>query len=161
MTKEKMIEINVPGMERPYRITSLVLDYNGTVACDGRLLPAAAERIKMLTKLIPVYILTADTYGTVRQQCEGLGAEIKTFAHAGAAVCKEEIVRSLGKGVCAVGNGLNDIQMMDAADLAICVIEKEGACAKLLVHADVVVTAPEDALDLLINTDRLRATLRN
>jgi len=158
---EKYIEIRVPGTEKPYQIRYLVLDYNGTIARDGILLEGAADRIQRMTELIPVFILTADTYGTVRKQCEGLGAEIKTFAHEGAAVCKEEIVKTLGKGVCAVGNGFNDIQMMDAADLAIGVMEKEGICGKLISHTDVIVSSPEDAIDLLLKSDRLRATLRN
>ena len=52
------------------------------------------------------------------------------------------------------------IQMSDAADLSICVIGKEGCCGALLMHCDVVVTSIDDALDLLLKTGRLRATLR-
>ena len=40
------------------------------------------------------------------------------------------------------------------------VLEREGLCAALLPHATVLVSAPEDALDLLLHPDRLRATLR-
>lgn len=156
-----MIEINIPGREETLRIRAVALDYNGTIARDGLLLEGAADRIRQLTPLVDVYVLTADTYGTVAQQCEGLGVTVKTFPRAGAALCKEEIVRGLGAGVCAVGNGFNDIQMFDAAELALAVLEKEGVCAALLPHADVLVTAPEDALDLLLRSDRLRATLRN
>ena len=156
-----MIEIQIPGREAPLCIKSLALDYNGTIARDGILLPEAAERIRKLTEKVEVYVLTADTYGTVQQQCAGLGVTIKPFPHAGAALCKEEIVRDLGDGVCAVGNGFNDIRMFDLAALSIAVLEKEGMCAALLAHADVLVTSPADALDLLLQPDRLRATLRN
>lgn len=155
-----MIEIEVPGREAPYRIRSVVLDYNGTVARDGLLLESAAERIRTLTEHAEVFVLTADTYGTVERQCEGLGAVVRTFPRAGAALCKEEIVRELGDGVCAVGNGFNDIRMFDAAELRIAVMEREGVCAALLPHADVLVQSPADALDLLLKPDRLRATLR-
>ena len=156
-----MIEIEIPGRDQPLRITSVVLDYNGTIARDGVLLEAAAERIRRLTGRAAVYILTADTYGTVEAQCSGLGAEVRTFPREGAASCKLDIVRGLGGGVCAVGNGLNDIEMCRAADLSIGVVEREGLCAALLPHVDVLVTAPEDALDLLLQTNRLRATLRS
>lgn len=44
--------------------------------------------------------------------------------------------------------------------LEISVIGKEGCCGALISHVDVVVTSIADALDLLIQTDRLRATLR-
>ena len=110
-----MIEIEIPGWARPLQIRSVVLDYNGTIARDGTLLPGAAERIRALSRQAAVYVLTADTYGTVEAQCAGLGVTVKTFPRAGAAACKEEIVRALGEGVCAVGNGLNDIPMCDAA----------------------------------------------
>lgn len=154
-----MIRISIPGREELF-FSSVVLDYNGTVACDGLLLPEVAERIPALKKLADVYVLTADTYGTVRRQCEGLGVEVKTFPKEGASKCKEEIVRSLGGGVFAVGNGFNDMDMFDAADLSVAVLHREGMCASLLAHADVLVTSPADALDLLLKPDRLRATLR-
>ena len=154
-----MIKIDIPGRET-LEISHVVLDYNGTVARDGILLPAAAERIRALTELVPVCILTADTYGTVEAQCRDLGAAVRTFPRDGAAKCKREIVEELGGGVFAVGNGFNDIRMLDAADMSVAVLHREGMCAALLPHADVLVTSPADALDLLLCPDRLRATLR-
>ena len=154
-----MISIEIPG-KGTLQIKHVVLDYNGTIARDGELLDTAADNIRRLCELVPVWVLTADTYGTVRQQCSGLGVEVKTFPREGAAACKEEIVLSLGDGVCAVGNGFNDIPMFNAAALSIAVLEKEGICASLLTHADILVTSPEDALALLLQPNRLRATLR-
>lgn len=154
-----MIRIEIPG-RKVLDITAAVLDYNGTIARDGILLPEAVQRIRTLSELLPVYVLTADTYGTVQAQCEGLGVTVRTFPRAGAAAHKAAIVRELGSGVFAMGNGFNDIAMFDAAALSVAVMEKEGMCAELLSHADVLVTAPEDGLDLLLKSDRLRATLR-
>ena len=76
---------------------------------------------------------------------------------------KEEIVRKLSvdQKVCVVGNGFNDVQMFDLAELAIAVLDTEGMYAGLLSHADVLVRAAPDALDLLLKPNRLRATLRN
>ena len=156
-----MIRVEIPGREQALCITSVVLDYNGTIARDGQLLPEAAERIRALSGKVDVYVLTADTYGNVRKQCEGLNVEVKTFPREGAAFCKEAIVKELGGGVCTVGNGFNDIQMFDAAELAVAVMEREGVCAALIAHADILVTSPADALDLLLKPDRLRATLRS
>ena len=45
--------------------------------------------------------------------------------------------------------------------LAIAVLEEEGMCASLLLHADVLVKSIADGLDLLLKPDRLRATLRS
>ncbi len=158
-----MIQIEIPGREQPLELDALVLDYNGTIACDGALIEGIGERIQELCGRLPVYILTADTYGTVRRQCEGLGAEILTFPRAAAGECKEEIVRKLSRDhrVCVVGNGFNDVQMFDLAELSIAVLDTEGMYAGLLSHADVLVRAAPDALDLLLKPNRLRATLRN
>ena len=78
-------------------------------------------------------------------------------------MCKEEIVLELRRNakVCAVGNGFNDVQMMDAADFAVAVLDAEGMYAGLLPHADVLVRSAGEALDLFLKPDRLRATLRN
>lgn len=154
-----MIQVDIPGRET-LTIEHIALDYNGTIAFDGTLLPGISERIQALSQVAQVYVLTADTYGTVQAQCAGLGAEIKTFPRAQAALCKEEIVRALGAHVACVGNGFNDIEMFDLAELSIAVLDGEGMCAKLLPHADVLTRSGVEALDLLLYTDRLKATLR-
>ena len=154
-----MIRIDVPGRDI-IEIEHVVLDYNGTIAFDGQLIEGAAWRIRELCKSAHVYVLTADTYGTVRSQCDGLCAEVKTFPRANAAECKEEIVRALGGKVACVGNGFNDIKMFDIAELAIAVMDGEGVCAALLSHAAVLVRSAEDGLALLLKPDRRRATLR-
>lgn len=154
-----MIRIEIPGWEA-LDICHIVLDYNGTAAVDGVFLSEAEERILKLKEMAQLYILTADTYGTVKEQCRSLGIEVMTFPREGAARCKEETVKGLSGGVACLGNGLNDIQMFDAADLSIAVLEKEGICGRLLNHADVIVPSFSAGLDLLLKPDRLRATLR-
>ena len=64
-----MLHIEIPG-RAPMDIANVVFDYNGTIAVDGAVLPELRERLEALLKLVPVYVLTADTYGTVRAQCE-------------------------------------------------------------------------------------------
>ena len=158
-----MISIDIPGREHPLEIEALVLDYNGTIAKDGALIEGIPKRLIKLAEAVEVYVLTADTYGTVRGQCEPLGVTVRTFPHAGAGVCKEALVLELRRNakVCAVGNGFNDVQMMDAADFAVAVLDAEGMYAGLLPHADVLVRSAGEALDLFLKPDRLRATLRN
>ena len=155
-----MIQIDIPGRET-ITIEHLVLDYNGTVAEDGHLIPGVAERLAELKELVEVHVLTADTYGTVRAQCDPIGIHVETFPRAGAAECKLEIVEKLGANVMRVGNGFNDVLMFGPAALSVAVIEKEGTFAGLIAHADVLTTSILDALDLLVRTDRLRATLRS
>ncbi|ETP73316.1 soluble P-type ATPase [Lachnospiraceae bacterium JC7] len=154
-----MIQIDIPG-RFTLCIEHLVLDYNGTVAEDGSLIDGVEERLMKLKELVSVHILTADTYGTVREQCKHLGVSIDTFEVGDAAGCKAEIVRSLNGNTMCVGNGYNDAPMLDEANLSVCVLGKEGTFAGLLSHADIVTLSITDALDLLTHTDRIRATLR-
>ena len=75
---------------------------------------------------------------------------------------KAEIVGGLrADGVIAVGNGRNDIPMMKAAGLGIAVMGPEGSAAGLLLVADVVTRDINDALDLILDPLRLKATLRD
>jgi soluble P-type ATPase len=66
-----------------------------------------------------------------------------------------------GENVIAVGNGRNDVPMMDRAGLKIAVMGPEGASAELVRVADIVVRDIRDALDLIIHPLRLKATLRD
>ena len=154
-----MIKIEIPGKET-LCIHHVVLDYNGTVAVDGMLLEEPKPRLQALLKEVTVTVLTADTYGTVRAECEPLGLQVETFPREGAAKCKAEIVKNLSGGKACFGNGFNDCEMFDLADLSVAIMEGEGLCTALLSHAHVVVRSAADALDLLLKPDRLRATLR-
>ena len=49
-----MIEVKIPGREKALRIQTVALDYNGTIAADGVLLPAAAERIRELSTHVDI-----------------------------------------------------------------------------------------------------------
>lgn len=155
-----MLHFEIPGRE-PLSLEHLVLDYNGTIALDGKLLPRAAEQITSLKEFLAVHILTADTHGTVRGECAHLRVAVHTFPSAGAGEHKAHIVENLSGGVCCIGNGFNDIPMFRQSALAVAVIGHEGACGALLAQADVVVTSIDDALDLLLRRGRLTATLRS
>ena len=154
-----MIKIQIPGREE-LELSHLVLDYNGTIAEDGSIIESIRPRLAELCKKLSIYVITADTHGTAAAKCAGLPVQVLTFPTTDVGKIKAEEVQSLAGGVVTVGNGFNDIRMSDAAALSICVVGKEGCCSALLMHTDVVVTSIEDALDLLLIPDRLRATLR-
>lgn len=154
-----MLAIDIPG-RGTLEVCQVVCDYNGTIATDGRLVDGVAQRVRRLAEFAQISVLTADTFGTVRAQCEGLPVDVRVFVRDDASACKAAIVRELGAAGCVcIGNGFNDIAMFGEAALSIAVIGGEGACGKLLTCADVVVTSSLDAFDLLLNPDRLRATL--
>ena len=154
-----MLNIKIPGREE-MALSHLILDYNGTIAEDGEIIESIRPRLAELSKDLSIYVITADTHGTAAQRCAGLPLQVLTFPTTQVGDIKAQEARKLSGGVVTIGNGFNDIQMSDAADLSICVMGKEGCCGALLSHCDVVVTSIDDALDLLIKTDRLRATLR-
>ena len=59
-----------------------------------------------------------------------------------------------------IGNGANDVLVLEGAALGIAVIGPEGASSAALRAADVVCASIVDALDLLLEPRALTATLR-
>jgi soluble P-type ATPase len=53
-----MMEINIPGL-KALRLTHLVLDFNGTLACDGKVLEGVRERLEALARELEIHVLTA------------------------------------------------------------------------------------------------------
>lgn len=154
-----MLKINIPGREELV-LNHLILDYNGTIAEDGEIIESIRSRLAELAKELSICVITADTHGTAAKKCEGLPLEVLTFPTTQVGAIKAQEAMKLSGGVITIGNGFNDIPMSDAADLSICVIGREGCCGALLAHTDIVVTSIDDALDLLLKTGRVRATLR-
>lgn len=155
-----MLELTIPG-RTTLRIGHLVLDYNGTIAADGRLAPGVAERIRAAAELVAVHVITADTYGQVAREVSGLPLKLRIIGPGDQAEQKRAFVAELGgEQVVAVGNGANDRTMFEEAALAICVMGAEGAATKSMLASDVTVQSAAGAIDLLLRPGRLAATLR-
>lgn len=143
----------------PTPFTTLVLDFTGTLSEDGRLLPGVDERLRELVADLRIVVLTADTFGTARDALRDSPVEVHVIRDGWH---KAEIVSGMDpEGTVAIGNGRNDIPMMEVAGLGIAVIGPEGAAPGLLSAADVVTRDIRDALDLLRHPLRLKATLRD
>lgn len=155
------MNIEIPG-KNTLDIKSVVFDFNGTLATDGKLNKEVKEKlIKIRQKGLNIYILTADTYGTTKEQCNGLDLTVHVFSKGNGSISKLEFVKSIGgEETIAVGNGNNDIEMFKESALAIAVIGKEGCSVKALFEADIVVTDIIDAIDIILSKDRIKATLR-
>ena len=150
------IALERPGV-RPRRLDHLAIDFNGTLAKDGALLPGVAVRLRRLGRRMRVTVLTADTFGTARRALRSLPVAVRT-CRTGAD--KRRFARAQGRGVVAIGNGRNDLEMFKEAVLAITVIGPEGAVPGLFRSATIIVSDVRDALDLLLRPKRLTATLR-
>ncbi len=139
----------------------LVLDYNGTLALDGRILPGVVDRIIALAQSLQVHVLTADTFGTCAGAVAGLPIVLAVLESRPEDRAKQEYIEKLGPARCAcIGNGANDAQMLQSAALGIAVLGQEGSAAKATAAADIIAPGICDALDLLLHPMRLRATLR-
>ena len=155
-----MLDINIPGAQ-PLRLSHLILDYNGTLACDGSILPGVAERLKILAEHLEIHIVTADTFGSVRTQVAHLPVQLAVIPPEKQAQAKAAYIEKLGlANSVAIGNGRNDALMLQQAALGIAVMQTEGAATAALLAAEIVTPGIIDALDLLLHPDRLKATLR-
>lgn len=155
-----MIEVHIPGRGR-VELIDLVLDFNGTMALDGRVLDGVRLRLVALSKVLRIHVITADTFGTVREAVRKLPCELVVLEESGQDEAKADLVRGLGpESTVAIGNGRNDVLMLQEAALGIAVIEGEGGAVSALQAADIVSTSIDSALDLLRRPDRLVATLR-
>jgi soluble P-type ATPase len=155
-----MIRIDIPG-GTALRLEDLVLDFNGTLACDGVLLAGVRERLEGLSESIRIHVVTADTFGRARVELADLRCQLCILEPSDQARAKLQFVARIGaERTACIGNGRNDALMMDAAALSIAVVQAEGAAVQTLSAADVVARDIGEALDLLLNPQRLVATLR-
>ena len=156
-----MIAVDIPGF-RKLSLEHLVLDYNGTLARDGVLLPRVAESITSLAGALQIHVITADTYGLASVRLAGLPVKLVIIPGAAQAERKLEFVASLDpQHVAAIGNGRNDRLMLETAALGIALIQAEGGAVETLIAADVTATDIIDAFGLLQHPMRLVATLRS
>lgn len=156
-----MIEVAIPGYKE-LKLKYLVLDFNGTLSCDGKLLEGVKERLEALSEDLEIHVLTADTFGRAQAQLEGIPCELFVLPLKGQDRGKLEYIERLGsKLTVCVGNGRNDRLMIEGAALGIAVVLDEGAAVETLMAADVVCSSIFSALDLLSNPLRLVATLRS
>jgi len=156
-----MININIPG-HRTIKIEHLVLDYNGTLAIDGKLIPDVKNILNVLSKKIKIHVLTADTFGSSGKELTGINCSLHILSYTSQDKQKEQYIIDLGKDtVIAIGNGKNDALMLKEAIIGIAVIQKEGASVKSLQNADIICKSVIDALNLLEKEKRIIATLRN
>lgn len=155
-----MKRIDVPGWGS-MDVKNLVLDLNGTMTESGSLIPGVVDYLARLKDHgIKIYVLSGDTRGTVKKTFQDVaGVEAVVTKTAGD---KKDFVDSIGPActVC-VGNGNIDVEMFRVSRLAICTVQAEGAATRAIMNADIVVTHICEALDILLDEDKLIATLRS
>ncbi len=156
-----MIQMDIPGWGK-LKLKNLVLDFNGTIAKDGKLIEGVEPLLRQINDCgIALYIITADTNGTVKKECSELPAEVLVYKNIDVATNKMKLVQQLGaEHTATIGNGRNDAKMFKESVLSIAVIGKEGTCTATAMQADILVTDILNALELFTHINRLKATLR-
>ena len=74
-----MLSIAIPG-QPALSLRHLVLDFNGTLARDGAMLPGVVERLDTLQQHLDIHVITADTHGTVRDILAEVPVELHILA---------------------------------------------------------------------------------
>ena len=156
-----MLEIAVPGFKN-LRISHLLLDYNGTLAHDGKLIEGVGQRLNRLAEKIQVHVITADTFGQVEQELSGISCKLHIIPKENQALKKLDYLNQLGiEFTACIGNGRNDCLMLKEASLGIALCQGEGGATEAILAADLMMGDILVALDLFSNPLRLIATLRS
>ncbi|MCB9481261.1 MAG: hypothetical protein H6680_05515 [Desulfobacteraceae bacterium] len=156
-----MIKISIPGF-KDLEIDHIVMDFNGTIAADGNPLPGLMEKFDIIAQSASIHVITADTNGSVEKKLKNYNCKIEVISGKNQDSLKLEYIEKIGSTrTAAIGNGLNDRLMVKKAAVGISVIGSEGAFSQTLINSDIIVSSPNDALDLFIKTNRLIAGLRN
>jgi soluble P-type ATPase len=152
-----MLTLTIPGRDEMV-LEHLLLDMNGTLADRGELIDGVAPLVRELSGSLVVHLVSADTFGTAAEVARELSL---TFVEAASGEDKRDYARELGPNRCVVvGNGANDVLVMELAALSLAIVGPEGASTHTLAAADVVCRDIRDALRLLLDPRALRATLR-
>lgn len=152
--------VEIPGYDT-LELKNIAIDFNGTLALDGKIAESTAQRIIELSKSFRIVILTADTNGNAKEEVKNLPVEIITFPNNAALVEKLKIVQEMiALNTVAIGNGRNDMRMCQVSSLSIGIMGKEGLYSSLINMCDIISPSIDDALDLLLKPNRLIATLR-
>lgn len=158
------IEVDLPcGVF--YNLFNLILDLNGTITVDGDFIDGVVDRLKKLSTILNVFLLTADTNqtleGLTQELRDGCCVNIHCLESGRGDIQKLAFLEELGrKETVAIGNGCNDALMLKEAALGICVIGREGTSTEALLASDVVFLDICDALDIFLKRNRMIATLR-
>lgn len=135
---------------------AVLFDLNGTLGESGRVSEEVKHLLERLADRYTVVVLSADTFGTLEEEFKSLPIRVERVS-CGAE--KAEIAKGYAP-YAAIGNGNNDVAMLEGAELAFCIVGPEGATVDALLASDVVVKDVKDAIAMLLDEKKLIATLR-
>ncbi len=155
-----MIQIQIPG-SNDFTIENILLDFNGTIAIDGQLIEGVKDKINQHADLLAFHVITADTFGSVKNQLKDVSCTLHIIPEKNQALSKLSYLQTLEpKTTIGVGNGANDELILKEAVLGIAVLQQEGLASKTLAASDLVIQNILDLFKYFETPDRLVASLR-
>lgn len=158
-----MIALTIPGYKNEsFELKHLVLDFNGTIAMDGKLLEGMHKELINLSNSIEIHIVTGDTYGTAKHELKDIPCNLHCLQVQHQRENKIKYINELGAAtVVSIGNGRNDKEMLLHSAIGISVLGKEGASTSTLAASVIICSSIFDALNLLKHPLRLKSCLRS
>jgi len=142
-------------------IKHIILDYNGTIAKDGQLKEEVKDLLPLLAQKYTLHVITADTFGSVKKELQDFKLHVKVLESDNHTIEKKLFIDALNANECvAIGNGNNDVKMIETAAIGIAILGEEGCSTQSLLASDITCKNITNALELMLHTKRLIATLR-
>lgn len=155
-----MLTINIPGFG-VLNLNYALIDFNGTLATDGKLIEGITQPLNELSKHLELHIVTGDGHGTAKAELESVHCKLTITPSENQGITKQKYLQQLNpQETVAIGNGQNDKYILKEAILGIAILGEEGAAADAIMSADIVMPSILAALTSLQNSHRLRASLR-
>lgn len=155
-----IILLNIPNY-KTISVKNIVFDYNGTIATSGKVAEDVFARIIQLTQQFNVYIVTADTFGTVQERFKQTPVEVYIIDRDNGTNDKANFIRTIGPDqTIALGNGNNDRKMLEISALGIGVLGEEGMSFKTLKASDLFIQELMNFFEMIEQPKKLIASLR-
>lgn len=156
-----MITVNIPGFG-DLNLNYALVDYNGTLAVDGKLIPGIAELLNTLAKHLEIHVITGDGMGTAKSELANVHCKLTITPAENQGLTKQKYLHTLNPDeTVAIGNGRNDCFILKEAALGIAIMGEEGLAGEACRSADLILPSIFLALELLQNTHRIKASLRS
>lgn len=152
------MELLFPQANKVVTIQNIVFDYNGTLAVDGKVSKEVYDKVISLAKKKSVYIVTADTFGSVQETFKDTDINTTIISNS---LEKANFIKTIGpEKTIAIGNGANDAEMLSLSTIGIAFLGKEGLATSALVNSDFIVKNHQELFEILDEPNKMIATLR-
>jgi soluble P-type ATPase len=152
------MKYNIPEVWE-IEIDTIVLDLNGTLSVNWKIVEWVKERLEKLKSLwMSIILLTWDHRWIAQDMCDELWINFKIAKSA------EEKGKHMDNLNCektvSIWNARIDIETFKRAKLSITTLQAEWIQVRIIEHVDIIVTSINHALDILIDWNSLCATMR-